>query len=339
MLLEPGPIPPLAPDLSALQPEPAQFQQLTSDVFADLPDLESGLDIILGLFDSFDVPAEFDLIDLQLDTADEGLNELSAFSTSVYVDNADQAVTLAGSDLKLIAGDVPAEAWQPVPAPQFGSAGFGAMPGTNGPTQLILENSTRPGDTTFYAGDIITFNVQVDSGGGNFDFANKAIKLTRQYNGSQFTELDIGGTNDFGGLTYNLTLTSADVGDWVYGVDPPGFGTDPQVSYTVSLGGPGGAATPTLSATLENLSTGDAALFHPAEIWRETITGAAGQPVFLTQIKNGVDQGELFVGSTDATGALLIAGTISAASIGDYVERFRVGVVNVPTEITFSVQV
>lgn len=341
MQLAPGPIPQLAPDSASLLPEPAQFAQLANDTLADLPALDDGLGEIVSAFDAFDVPAEFDVIDLNLDTSDEGLNELSAFSTSVHVDTADNAITLAQGNLALVSAEAPAEVWNPVPDPQAGTSGTQSHPGVNGPTSLQIDNLTRPGDQNFYSGDAFRLTIQVDSGGGNFDFANKPISLTRSLNGQVQDELPIGATDQFGRLVYNSTFNDASIGDRTFGVDPSGWNTNPTVDVHVNAGpapgGAGGTGVQPLNATIENLSTGNPALFIPGDVWREIITGPAGQPVYLDQIKDGVDQGEVFIGSTDTTGALLIAGTITVAQLGSYVERFRVANQTVPVQIQFSV--
>lgn len=339
MRLEPGPIPDLAPDFSSLAPDPPEFQNLANDTLADLPSLDDQLGTLVDSLAEFDAPAEFDVIDVNLDTSDEGLNELSAFSTSVHVDNADSEAQLSQGFIQQLQDDVPGEVWGPVPEPMSSTQGAPSHPGENGPTTLTLKNLTAPGDPNFYSGDSFSLTVQIDSGGGNFDSGGKPISLTRTQNGVSEPELPIGSTDQFGRLVYESTFNDSSIGDRTFGCDPPGYGTNPLVGVTVKPGPrpAGGTGAGALSATLENLTSGDATTFHPGDIWREIITGAAGQPVYLDQVKNGVDQGELFVGSTDQSGSLLIAGTITAAQLGTYSETFRVGTARVPGSIQFSV--
>lgn len=340
MQLEPGPIPQLAPDTKSLEAGQAEFEDLVNSTLADLPGLDDDLGGMMAAFDAFDVPPEFDLIDLQLDTADEGLNEISAIPTAVHVASASDAVDVGQEQIQLTMAEAPAEVWQPTPAPQSNSAGTPTHPGENGPTYMQLENVTRPQDSTFYSGDSYTLTVHIDSGSGNFDFGGKPLSLTRTHNGADAGELPLGNTDIYGRLVFRATWTDADVGDWVFGVDPPGYGTNPQVSVHVNAGpapGAGGTSGQSLNFTLTNLSSGDASTLHLGDVWRETITGPPNQPVYLRQIKDGVDQGEIFVGSTDANGALSFTGQITAAQVGGYVETVRVGTVNVPTQLTFTV--
>lgn len=343
MQLAPGPIPQLAPDVQALQPEPAQFAALVNDSLADLPSLDDGLGAMVDELALIDTPAEFGVIDANLDTADAALNDLASYSTSVHVDVAANAIDQAQGNFQLLSDEVPSEVWDPVPAPQASTSGSPTHQGENGPTHLTLDNLTRPGDSSFYSGDSFRLTVQIDSGGGNFDFANKPINLTRTLDGADEPELPIGTTDAFGHLVYSSTFNDSSVGDRTFGVDPPGYGTNPLVSVTVNPGpapaGPGG--TPgggqALGVTIQNLTTGDTGTFHVLDVWREVITGPANQTVYLDTVKDGNDQGELFVGYTDATGALVIGGTISAAMLGNFVETFRVGTAAVPGQIIFSV--
>lgn len=340
MRFEPGPIPMLAPDLSQLTPGPPEFTDLTTSALADLAGVESDMDAVITALAAFDVPAEFDVIDLSTSTMDQALNELSTFSTGVYLDNADAAIATATDQFQQVAGDAPAEIWEPVPAPQGSTGVGGPMPGVNGPTTLTVDNATRPGDTNFYTGDQFHVHVQIQSGGGNFDFANKALKLSRTKDGLAQPELDIGGTNDFGVLDYVGTWGPNDAGQWVLGVDPVGYGTNNVVTISVqpgpAPGGGGGAAGPP-AVTLENLTSGDATTLHAGDTWRITVTGPGDQPVYLDQIKNGIDQGEVFIGSTDATGNLQVAGTIAAAQIGVYTESFRIGTTPAANQLNFTV--
>lgn len=341
MLFEPGPIPQLAPDPSSLAGNPTQFADLAAAELAGLPDLESGLDDALGLLDAFDVPAEFDDTDLALSTVDAGLFDISQIYTDGHITSAQDAVDLATGQFNLATAESPAEIWEPVPAPLFGPAGGGPQPGTNGPTTIEIHNLTAPADSNFYSGDQFEVDIQVSGGGGNYDYANKAIKLTRSLDGVTEAELDIGGTDNFGRLVFRSSFSNSDIGSLVLGVDPSGYGTFPTVTVTVLAGprpsaGGGGPAQP-IAATIVNLGSGDPALFHILDVWRITITGPAGQQVYLAQVKNGLDQGEYFIGATDATGTLVIAGTMQAAQVGDYVETFRIGNVAVPNSLTFSV--
>ena len=343
MLLAPGPLPQLAPNVSALQPDPPEFEALANDTLADLPQLDDDLGTMTDALALIDVPAEFDVIDQNLDTSDQALVELASYSTSVHVDVADNAVTDAQGNIQLLVNESPQEAWEPVPAPMASTSGTASHPGENGPTHLTIDNTSRPGDTQYYSGDSFRLTVQVDSGGGNFDFANKPISLTRSLNGVDEPELPIGTTDAFGHLVYNSAFDDSSVGDRVFGVDPPGYGTTPQVTITVNPGpapsGPGAGAGSgqVLSAALQNLSTGDATTFHVLDVWSEKVTGPPGQPVYLRTTKDGVDQGELFIGYTDGTGSLVTGGTINASQLGSYVETFRVAAAAVPDQITFTV--
>lgn len=343
MLLEPGPLPQLAPDLGALAPEAAEFSPLITDALAELPAADDDLAIVVDMLGALDIPAEFDNIDNELDTADEGLNELAGFVTSSYVDNAAAAVELAQGNLNQVSSEGPAELWQPVPDPQAGPGGGPSHAGQTGPTSLTLANLTRPGDPSFYSGDEFSLTVQIDSGGGNFDFQNVTENLTRSLNGQQQSELAIGVTDQFGRLVYRSTFDPSSVGSRVFGLDPAGWGTNPQVSVEVkpgpAPGGPAGSGAGAISVALENLTTGDGANFRPGDIWRYVITGPASQPVYLDQTKDGIDQGEIYIGNTDGTGALVVAGTISAASLGVYSETFRVGTSRFSGSISFVVVV
>lgn len=342
MQLEPGPIPQLAPTLPPIVEDQMQFTALTTDIFVDLDSLGVELDVVLGDLAGFDVPPEFDNIDNDLSTVDEALNELGSYQTEGYLDYADQAVTLSTGQFNLVAADVPGEVWNPVPAPQSGGATGGSQPGVQGPTSITIQNLTAPGDPNYYSGDQFEIDVQVTSSGGDFDFANLPINLTRSLNGTAQGELAIGSTDQFGRLVYQSRFDDSSIGARVFGVDPPGYSTNPTVSITVLAGPrPGGAASGPgaggAAASLDNLTSGDSSTFHVGDVYRFRISGPAGQPVFIDQVKNGADLGETFVGSTDATGQLTFAGTISAASIGAYVETYRVGSVAVPESIQFVV--
>ena len=340
MEFEPGPIPALAPNVPQLAGEPSQFADLTTAALSDLDGVESDMDTVITALDPFGVPEEFDVIDLDTSTMDEALNELTALPTANFLDTADQAIADATDQFQQVASASPAEIWSAVPPPQFNPSAGGPQPGTNGPTQLTITNATRPTDTKFYSGDQFHVHILVEGVGGQYDFANKAIKLTRNFNGVDLPELDVGGTNDVGALDYTGTFQAADVGAWLFGVDPPGVGTNPLVNLTVlpgpAPGSPGGPAGPPV-VLFENLSTGDPSTFHVGDTWRMTITGAAGQPVYLDQVKDGVDNGEVFIGSTDATGTLVVAGTISAGQLGSYIETFRVGTTPAGNELVFQV--
>ena len=343
MLLEPGPLPQLAPDLSALQPDPAEFQALANDSLVDLPSLDDDLGSMVDALALIDTPPEFDVIDQNLDTSDQAITELEGYSTSVHIDVAENAIADAQGNIQLLVNESPAEAWEPVPDPMASTSGAPSHPGENGPTSLSIDNLARPGDMSFYSGDAFRLTVQVDSGGGNFDFAGKPILLTRSLNGQDEPELPIGTTDSFGHLVYDSTFDDSSIGVRVFGVDPPGYGTNPQVSVTVQPGpapaGPGGPAggSQVLSASLQNLSTGDATTLHVLDVWSEQITGPPGQPVYMRTVKDGIDQGELFIGNTDATGSLVTGGTINASQLGSYVESFRVAAATVPDQLTFSI--
>lgn len=342
MQLEAGPLPQLAPDASSIVPEDPQFLPGMQVDLADWPALDDELGSWIDLLDTFDVPAEFPLIDLNLDTSDEGLNELSAFSTSVHVDTAEQAVSDASEHLGLAAAEAPAEVWGPVPYPQTGTGGSPYDANQNGPTRISISNTTAPNDPNFYSGDSFQIVIQIDSGGGNFAFADRPLMLVRTINGQFETELALGRTDAYGKLVYSSTFDDSSVGDRVFGVDPPGWNTTPQLSVTVLPGprpGGGGGVVGNypLTAMLQNLTTGDPSLFHPLDIWRYVITGLPAQPVYLDQVKNGADQGVLFVGGTDISGELVFGGEITADEVGDYSESFRVGTQAVPQVWNFSV--
>jgi len=341
MQFEPGPIPLLAPDPATLAPEQPQFQALTADIFTGLDPIEIDLDGALGELAAFDVPGEFDTIDLQTATVDEALLELSAFSTDVHIQSAQDGIDSTAGQFQQAVSAAPADIWQPVPAPLNSTGPTGPFPGVNGPTTIAIQNLTAPGDALWYSGDSFVITIQVDGLGGQYDFANKALQLTRMLNGADIGPLDLGSTDNFGRLVYSSSWNDASIGDRVFGVDPPGYSTNPTLTLTVLPGprpgssGPGAGAG--LSVTLNNLSTGDSSTLHVNDVWNEVITGTPGQPVYIDQIKDGVDQGELFIGSTDATGSLTIGGTITAAQLGSYTETFRVGSQAVPTQLTFAV--
>jgi hypothetical protein len=349
MLFAPGPLPSLTPDVSSLQPEQAQFEPLINSTLAELPQVDDDLGALVESLGALELPGELDDIDPALDTADGGLNELEGFVTSLYVANADSAVSLAQGNLLLVAGESPAEIWSPIPDAQSGPGGGPSHPGENGPTQMSIANLTRPGDQTFFSGDQFQIIVQINTGSGNFDFANKPLSLTRSLNGEQQPELPIGSTDQFGRLVYTSVFDPSSVGERVFGLDPPGYGTFPQLLVTVQPSEPVGvgppppppppppAPGPSLNATLENVTTGDGTLFHVSDVYQQTIYGPLAQPVYMRQVKNGIDQGEILVGYTDQNGRLQWVGTISDQSVADYSESFRVGASAVPVQLHFSV--
>lgn len=79
-----------------------------------------------------------------------------------------------------------------------------------------------------------------------------------------------------------------------------------------------------LSVTFTNLSRGDNQTLHIGDQWRIAVQGPPSQPVTVTGGKDGA-RDVTPMGSTDATGAFQLSGSIGADQVGSWYEQWQVG--------------
>lgn len=94
-------------------------------------------------------------------------------------------------------------------------------------------------------------------------------------------------------------------------------------------------ATPATTVRLTNLTTGNAQQFRVGDQFRVEITGAANSTVSVLSTQNGTP-GQADMGRTDASGRLILTGSMSAKELGTWTETWKVGGVAAPT-LAFSV--
>jgi len=78
------------------------------------------------------------------------------------------------------------------------------------------------------------------------------------------------------------------------------------------------------SATIQNLTSGNAANFNQGDSWQITITGQPNSPVTVQTQLNGAPQPIASYGSTDSNGQLVLTGTMPS-SPGQWWQQWSVG--------------
>lgn len=80
-----------------------------------------------------------------------------------------------------------------------------------------------------------------------------------------------------------------------------------------------------LGVSIENLSGGSASNFRIGDKWRITVSGPANAAVTNSAQQNGVSLGQQGHGTTDASGKLILTGTMDASTQGGWTEQWYVG--------------
>lgn len=65
--------------------------------------------------------------------------------------------------------------------------------------------------------------------------------------------------------------------------------------------------------------------FAAGDTWQMTLTGAPNSPVYISGTHNGQDMGKTPFGTTDASGRIVLNGTMTANEVGQWTETFWIG--------------
>lgn len=341
--LSPGPFTQLSPNVSAVTSDPNEFAALVSDHFAGLPPVESELDAFLVGLGNTPTPSLLDELNAHVEAMDAGLADI------VAVDPEDGLTTVQQQNDAILLSldephrDLPAEAYQRVPAPQFFEGTSGPFPGISGPTTLQFSNLTRGGTTDFYPGDQVQITVTISSGGGNFDYQNVDIWIIRYKDGVEVPVLDIGPTDNNGNVTYRFVVQANDVGSWEAYTLPLGQGPDNLLTYTVhpSTVTPPPPPPPTYTRSVQFSINGvvGATQGHLFDSFLLHFTGAPGELVEIAGTKDGVSLGPyITLGFIGPDGTFDDEGGWSGSQFyGNWTETYRIGGVQLPTVVTFTV--
>lgn len=113
------------------------------------------------------------------------------------------------------------------------------------------------------------------------------------------------------------------------------LGTTSSSSGGSTSGGSSGGAVP-LSVSIVNNTSGNASTFRIGDNFTVTVTGPPNSPVTLSGTQNGSPFGPVTQGTTNASGKLVVTGTMPSQNVGPWVETWSVGGASAGT-ISFTV--
>lgn len=360
MLLDPGPIPLVSVDFTAMladtPPNLAYVNENYPPLDAIVAEMEAVLPLATVILDN--LPDDGNAATL------DDLDQNVALYNTVDIDSqpplGDAQVNTLSEQMIQVYAVIPGEAFQPVPAGlTVPFAGISGTPYSRG--SVALNNLTRPGDSNFFPGDVyqIAVNLQPQVGGQG-TYAGVDVTMNPALNGAAMDPVDLCLTDANGFLNAQGTFQPGDVGDWTIdvvftlasGTGPDGTNAaapDASLQFTVQAA-PAGTVLPTggssivsgglhpvqtlgqpcasgqaLGATIVNTGAGTSTNFFSGDTWTLTVTGAPNSDVLITALYNNAALPWVQLGTTDANGNFTLTGVMDDGVIGTWEESFQIG--------------
>lgn len=214
MLLAPGPIPEITSDWLDTSAFGPSFSDLVQTALEDLPGIEILMDLAVDplavIPDALDEDGSIGFADL----ADASIADMVSYDFTPDIAGVDAAENLTGEAIVNVYAAIPAEAFEPIPAP--GNYGGGSpTPGQVYGLSATFENLTRPGATDFYeleAYEIIIVAPQPPGGVGVY--AGLDVIQYRWFNEVAFDYVDMGQTDSQGFIHFVSSWSIGSAGQW-----------------------------------------------------------------------------------------------------------------------------
>lgn len=344
MLLEPGPLSPLSEVQPTADIEPGGFGDLARSEMLQGASWEDTLD---GLMEA---PATL-MLETPGDRLKDYVDPALAFANDAAGQDPTAEFTAINSDTltvdgALIAGygNVPAEAWQPLPD-NLREEIYDTIPPQPGQITGQLGLPTNMSSQAFTAGGPFRLIIQVTPrAGSNEQFANLDVELDVYLRPNSPYQIKPGQTNAAGVLQYDGTWPADAEGQWVIntivygsiGVNGPSFTFSVGAASAGGSGGGGGQTSP-VSVSITNLNTQSHTAFRVGDDFTLTVTGAPNAQITITIFYQDGHIGSAILGTTNSTGRFDYTGRFSASDVGTYTENYTVGGVLWPNSLHFTV--